>query len=210
MSENALTRLLAWLQSIIRRKPKQSSLPPLFTTLKEQRWSNGLLRRVKIAEQQRPDAVETFLFVPYPKQGQPLKPDCLICCDMLDGREKRLISTHQVSVLLIPHFAKDLSRVQILYSAPWDFQRGQYRNFYVFCIMQRVANELQRQTPESVNWHVAIGVARSECWDGISLPPPPMPAATDIYVEPYDPGTRRLRVRMRWAMLWVAWLFADG
>ena len=210
MNDNPITRLLAWLQSIIFRKPAYTPIAPLFTIISEKRWDNGLLKQVRFDPARRPDAVVTFLFVPFRRQGQPPQPDCFICCDMFNGRGKRLATTHQVSVLLVPHFAKSLDNVKVIYSEPWDLQRGHYRNFHVLCIMQKIAYELMLETPERVDWHSAIGRARMECWGGLPVLSPPRPSSGDVFADPYDPGTRRVRVRLRWAMLWLAWLLVDG
>lgn len=211
MSENAITRILAWLRSIIVGRPKQAAITPLFRTVQEIRWDNGLLWQVEVDKKQRPNEVLTYLFIPFRQPGK-TTPDWLVTCDLIDGRGGRVANTHQISVISIPHFARDFSGAQVSYSAPWDLQgRSPYRNSYVRCILFRVATRLRLEDAAVVDWHVAIATARTECWGGVPVPATPQtPGGGDIWVQPYDPGTKRVRVRMRWALLWVSWLLYES
>ena len=211
MNENPITRLLQWLGAIIGRKKPDQPVVPLFKTIDETRWDNGLLRRVEVDPAARPDAILTYLFVPFRNPGQPPSPDWLITCDLIDGRGDRVINTHQISVLAVPHFARDLAAVHIAYSAPWDLQgRSPYRNSYVRCILFRTAAQLRLKTPEQVVWHDAIATARAECWGGVPIPKGPSLPGADVWAQPYDKGTRKIRVRFRLALLWLGYVLREG
>ena len=211
MSDGIITRLLEWLGAIIGRRKPDQPVAPLFKTIEELRWDNGLLRRVEVDKAVRPNEVLTYLFIPFRKSGGVVGPDLLVTCSQLEGRGQRLVMTHQISVLAVPHFARDLDSVQIAYSEPWDLQgRSPYRDSYVRCILFRVAAELRRSPPELIDWRGAIATARAECWGGLPVPKAPSLPGGDIWVEPYDQGTRRVRVRFKTAWLWLAYLLWEG